>query len=97
MHTIIRTLRRLFRWGLTTGFGLIAVLGWLPAAQAQMQPESTAQQRIDAVRQRLLELDQSQPDTAAEAQNEYLAQWYNWPNWPNWGNWGNWPNYWMNY
>ncbi len=76
---------------------VLVLMGWLPPAQANMSNAPLVQQRIDKIRQRLLDVDAAGLSAKPEIENQYIAQWYNWPNWPNWGNWGNWPNYWMNY
>ncbi len=85
--------RSMLRW-LLMALPLIGSIS--PALARVAQLDHPAIERVDEIRQKLLELDRS----SDPFRNEQTAQWFNFPNWPNWGNWGNWPNwgnFWRNW
>ena len=72
-------------------------LGHANAAPVAERPsERPIIERVEAIRSKLLAIEEN----AHRQHGHYdLAQWYNWPNWPNWNNWYNWPNWgdWCNW
>ena len=79
-------------------FGLLALIGLLPAPTVEAAVNTSLIQRTEDIRQRLLDADKADtgnhPQQEDSTKKETLAGWYNFPNFPNWGNW---PNGWRNY
>ena len=76
---------------------LVPLGGVNPAPLAKAQPDQPVIERVEAIRSRLLALEES---AGRQPRGYHLVQWYNyWPNWPNWNNWANWPNWgdWCNW
>ncbi|PZN70803.1 MAG: hypothetical protein DM484_27815 [Candidatus Methylumidiphilus alinenensis] len=80
-------------------FGLLALIGLLPAPAVEAAINIPLIQRTEDIRQRLLDADKantkSHPQQQGPDKNENLASggWYNFPNFPNWGKWRDWRNY----
>lgn len=75
---------------------LLVAIGFIQASAANANIPESSIDRVDHIRQRLLELDANGEPPASRAEEEpvRVAQWWgNFPNWPNWMNWGNWRNW----